>query len=222
MKQCDLSRELLSVDCPDIHTPEFSRCLKTLIKKQPKSKRERLLNLIESGCETLVTHRVIVSGMGVSLSAALVFGAVFNPFFSSEIVQTNVQASEVIEEVELASTNLDHQQRRILENRLNVSFEELIQEAKTARASMVFEVSPHQPIQVLDQSSSQPQTIRFIKDPHGRLLATQRTHPFSWESTFSAETKYRLLEYKRQDQDLVFVELNEHNSPQSRVVLTNN
>jgi len=223
MNKVQLQQDLRNVDCPSISVPLYQSCLGRLIKEQPKSKREKVVSYLENGCEVMSNNRLIFSGVGVSLTVVLFFTSVFSP--GSEYAPSKVQAQSVVEEMEVASKNLNEEQLALLEERLQMELDSLIRQAKSARTALVYELDPRIPMRVVDGRSNSPKSfiVTFSQDQSGRLRMRSLVPRYtSIEGSASAYTKRRILQYAGDDGQIILVDLSENNLPQSGIVLTGN
>lgn len=219
-----LSNELQAVDCPSINTPLYRSCLSEVLQHQPKSKRERIMSLVESGCDVLVNNRIIVTGVGVTLTVALVFVGTWAPF-GTNINNGQVQAQEIVEELEIAAVDLDEDKRALIENQTNNSFDVLIEEAKAAKVALVYDLDPNIPMRVVDSRANVTQSyvVTFVEDDRGHLQAKSMIpHIVDSQSTMSAEQKRRILQYANSQGEIIMLDLNERNQPRSGIVLAGN
>lgn len=223
MNYQEFKRELQQVHCPHIETPLFKHCLKEVLEKQSKSKRERVMSLIENSCDMIVSNRVVVSSVGVSLTVVTIFIGTLMP--GNDYAPTKVQAQSVVEEMELASQKLDEHQRKALEERLQMELNHLIKQAKEADTTMVFELDPRVPMRVVDARRQSPSSylISFGQDQAGRLQIRSVTPRFeSIESSGSAFGKRRVLQYASDEGQIIMIDLAENNLPQSGIILAGN
>lgn len=219
-----LSNELQAVDCPSISTPLYRSCLSEVLQHQPKSKRERIMSLVESGCDVLVNNRIVVTGVGVTLTVALVFVGTWGPF-GTNINNGQVQAQEIVEELEIAAVDLDEDKRALIENQTNNSFDVLIEEAKAAKVALVYDLDPNIPMRVVDSRANVTQSyvVTFVEDDRGHLQAKSMIpHIVDSQSTMSAEQKRRILQYANSQGEIIMLDLNERNQPRSGIVLAGN
>lgn len=216
--------DLRDTEVPFVCTPKFQACLREALVKQPRSKRERIISFLESGGDLFVSHRIAVSSIGVSLSIVLVFvGAV--TFRGGNSITPQVQAQDVVKEMELASVNLNDQQRKFLESQTQMDFEELIEQAKTAPDTLVFDLDPRMPMHIVDTREKHvSHLVTFSQDGNGhlRLKPLLPRYGSSLISTASAFHKRRILEYTHTDGDIVMLDLAENSAPRSGIVLAGN
>lgn len=223
MSQRQLSKDLHQLDCPSINTPTYRSCLKNVLEFQQRGKRERVMSMLEEGCDVVVSNRVVASGIGVSVVLLILFSSVLMP--GSEYAPSQVQAQSVVDEMEMASQTLDDDQKAALEAQLEMELESLIKQAKSASAAMVYELDPRIPMRVIDNRTKSVKTfvVTFRQDRSGRLQMTSLVPRFtSTEASSTAYTKRRILQYASDDGQIVLIDLNENNAPRSGIVLASN
>lgn len=217
-----LAKQLNTLECPHIETPLFQRCLRYAVMEQPKSKRERIVELLEDGCEIVIGNRLVVTGVGVSLSLVMFIVGVSDP--SPESGLNQVQASEVVSEMQLASHEINESQKSYLENQLQMDFQQLVDQAKTAHMQLVFDIDMRLPVRVVDSRHNQVHLVSFTSDSQGRYKAHTNIsdHQTIVDKIASEAGNHRVLQYVTQEGDVVMLLVNEQNLPQTGIVLAGN
>ena len=217
------AKKLKSLDCPSIHTPMYRDCLKEALEFQPKGKRERAMTMMEDGCDVVVSNRLVVTGIGASITVVMLFIGALAP--TSEYSPSKVQAQDVVEEMVQASKSLDDAQRMALENQLQMEFERVISQVQDSTSTMVYELDPRVPMRVVDARNHSHKTfiVSFSRDSAGRLRMKSLVPNFdSTDSTSSAFGKRRVLQYANNNGEIVMLDLAENSTPQSGIVLAGN
>lgn len=222
MKKQDLCRQLQELDCPSIDTPLYRQCLREVIMSQPKSKRERIYSLLESGCQVLVGSRVAVTGVGLSLSVLLLF--VGYTYGDDDSVVTQVSASEIVTQMERASQDMSESHRSRIEAQLQMDLQQLLEQAQASRMQLVFDIDPQTPVRVMDSRRQQVHLVNFYSDEHGYIKVQKgpRLAQLMEERMATMAASHKVLQYVSDEGQIVMVTINESHQPQSGIVLAGN
>lgn len=226
MNCTNVRNQLSTVECPSIQTPEYNRCLKEVISFQPRSKRDRLVSLIEDGCNVVVGNKIVVTSLGVSLSAVLLFVSSFTTY--NAVTGQQYQMQSVLEEMEIASRELTEQERSALEASVQMDVEELLAQAKAAKMAVVYELDPRIPMRVVDSrdqsfAHTSIPTLAFRENANGRLEAHSLMPTYTHtESSASAFGKRQVFQYANYDGQVVMLDLADNFKPRSGIVLAGN
>lgn len=217
-----IAKQLSDISCPSIEMPIYRGCLKHVLVAQPQSKRERFISFVESSCGVLSGNRILVSGVGVSLSLVIFFFG--GSSGEQEFSISQAQAQDTIEEMQLSSQAISQSERRELEAQLQMNMQQLMEQAKNARMRVVYDVDPRLPMRVVHHEDNQVYMISFISDDSGKFKVNRgaQMSRLLADKIATMAAQHKVLQYVTNEGSVVIVLMNEASQPQSGIVLAGN